>query len=172
MATLKIKVKKAKMVRKIDNEKVTGYYGRVVSTGKKTFEEVARESAKNTTLHEAEATLAANLLLDGIRDRLKEGYIIDLGPLGTLYPSVAGPWKQDAEELTLSDMTPRATYQPSDEINQAIKGASLSWATEKDEKEGTETPADNSGTSDSGSTTGGSGNNGGTIDDGNGNLEG
>ena len=38
-------------------------------------------------------------------------------------------------------MTPKATYQPSDEINQAIKGATLAWATAKDEKEGTETPA-------------------------------
>ena len=141
MTALKIKVKKAKMVRKIEGVKVTGFYGRVVSTGKKTFEEVAKESARNTTLHEAEATLAANLLLDGIRDRLKEGYIVDLGPLGTLYPSVTGPWKQDADELALTDMTPKATYQPSDEISQAIKGATLSWATEKDEKEGTETPA-------------------------------
>ena len=141
MTQLKIKIKKSKLIRKIEGEKVTGYYGRVVSTGKKTFEEVAMESAKNTTLHEAEAKLAANLLLDGIRDRLKEGYIVDLGPLGTLYPSVTGPWKQDADDLALSDMTPKATYQPSDEINQAIKGATLAWATEKDEKEGTETPA-------------------------------
>ena len=52
-----------------------------------------------------------------------------------------GPWKQLADDLALSDMTPKATYQPSDEINQAIKGATLAWATAKDEKEGTETPA-------------------------------
>ena len=51
MTALKIKVKKAKMVRKIEGVKVTGFYGRVVSTGKKTFEEVAKESARNTTLH-------------------------------------------------------------------------------------------------------------------------
>ena len=86
--SLKIKVKKQLFKRKVDGATLAGYIGRVVSTGKKTFEDVAKESAKNTTLHEAEATLAANLLLDGIRDRLKEGYIVDLGPLGTLYPSV------------------------------------------------------------------------------------
>ena len=51
MTQLKIKIKKSKLIRKIEGEKVTGYYGRVVSTGKKTFEEVAMESAKNTTLH-------------------------------------------------------------------------------------------------------------------------
>ena len=167
MSTLKIKVKKAKLIRKIDNAKVTGYYGRVVSTGKKSFEEVATESAKNTTLHEAEAKLAAQLLLDGIRDRLKEGYIVDIGPLGTLYPSVTGPWKQDADDLSLTDMTPKATYQPSDEIQQAIKGATLSWATEKDEKEGTETPATNG----DGTTTTDPDNQGGGDDNG-GELEG
>ena len=139
--SLKIKVKKQLFKRKVDGATLAGYIGRVVSTGKKTFEEVAMESAKNTTLHEAEAKLAANLLLDGIRDRLKEGYIVDLGPLGTLYPSVTGPWKQDADELSLTELTPKATYQPSDEINQAIKGATLAWATAKDEKEGAETPA-------------------------------
>ena len=37
----------------------------------------------------------------------------------------------DTLDLVLSDMTPKATYQPSDEINQAIKGATLAWATEK-----------------------------------------
>ena len=159
--SLKIKVKKQLFKRKVDGATLAGYIGRVVSTGKKTFEEVAMESAKNTTLHEAEAKLAANLLLDGIRDRLKEGYIVDLGPLGTLYPSVTGPWKQDADDLALSDMTPKATYQPSDEINQAIKGATLSWATEKDEKEGTETPAngDDNGGDDNGGDNGGGGNN-------------
>jgi hypothetical protein len=58
-------------------------------------------------------------------------------------------------------MTPKATYQPSDEINQAIKGATLSWATEKDEKEGTETPAngDDNGGDDNGGENGGGNNN-------------
>jgi hypothetical protein len=58
-------------------------------------------------------------------------------------------------------MTPKATYQPSDEINQAIKGATLSWATEKDEKEGTETPAngdDNGGDDTNGAGQGAGGN--------------
>lgn len=157
--SLKIKVKKQLFKRKVDGATLAGYIGRVVSTGKKTFEEVAMESAKNTTLHEAEAKLAANLLLDGIRDRLKEGYIVDLGPLGTLYPSVTGPWKQDADELSLTELTPKATYQPSDEINQAIKGATLAWATAKDEKEGAETPAGEGDGTEGGGNQGGGDNN-------------
>ena len=86
--------------------------------------------------------LAANLLLDGIRDRLKEGYIVDLGPLGTLYPAVSGKWEEDPKDLALADMTPRVNYKGSDDIIAAIKGATLSLATEKDEKEGVETPDD------------------------------
>ena len=72
-----------------------------------------------------------------------------------------------ADELALTDMTPKATYQPSDEISQAIKGATLSWATEKDEKEGTETPAggDDNGGEDNGGDNGGG-------NPGNGELEG
>ena len=56
-------------------------------------------------------------------------------------------------------MTPKATYQPSDEINQAIKGATLAWATEKDEKEGTETPAGGDDNGGEGGDNNGGGNN-------------
>ena len=41
MANLKLKIKKAKMVRKIDGQKVTGFYGRVLSNGTKSFDEIA-----------------------------------------------------------------------------------------------------------------------------------
>ena len=43
MATnnLKLKVKKAKMVRKIDGVKKEGFYGRVITNGTKTWEQIA-----------------------------------------------------------------------------------------------------------------------------------
>ena len=51
MATpLKLKIKKCGMVRKIDNEKVSGFYGRVITNGTLSFSEVAKQSANNTTL--------------------------------------------------------------------------------------------------------------------------
>lgn len=59
MEGLRLKIRKAKMVRKIDDVKTEGYYGRVITNGKKTFGEIARQSAKNTTLHPKEAALAA-----------------------------------------------------------------------------------------------------------------
>lgn len=155
MPELKLRVKKAKMVRKIDGEKKEGYYGRVITSGKASFDEIARESARNTTLHPKEASLAAELLLEGVCERIKQGIIVDLGPLGTLYPSVSGKWEQDPKDLSLQDMKPKVNYKPSDDISAAVRGASLSWATEKDEKEGTETPDNGEDITGGGSSTGG-----------------
>ena len=137
---MKLKIKKCGLVRKVEGEKQTGYYGKVITNGKKSFDEIARQSAKNTTLHPKEASLAAELLLEGICEEIKQGIIVDLGPLGTLYPAVKSKWELDAEDLKLADMKPKVNYKPSDGIESAISAASLSWATEKDEKEGTETP--------------------------------
>ena len=159
---MKLKIKKCGLVRKVENEKVTGFYGKVITNGKKTFDEIARQSAKNTTLHPKEAALAAELLLEGICEEIQQGIIVDLGPLGTLYPAVSSKWEQDGEDLKLADMTPKVNYKPSETIAATIKGASLSWATEKDEAEGTETPDDdNQGT---GTNTGTGGNTGGGGD--------
>lgn len=142
MATVKLKIKKAKMIRKIDDTKVTGYYGRVITNGKADFDSIARESAKNTTLHPKEASLAAELLLEGVCEKIKQGIIVDLGPLGILYPAVTGKWEQDPDDLSLADMTPKVNYKPSAAIDSAVRGATLAWATAKDEAEGTETPTD------------------------------
>lgn len=157
---MKLKIKKCGLVRKVENEKVTGFYGKVITNGKKTFDEIARQSAKNTTLHPKEAALAAELLLEGICEEIQQGIIVDLGPLGTLYPAVSSKWEQDGEDLKLADMTPKVNYKPSETIAATIKGASLSWATEKDEEEGTETPDDDN----QGTNTGTGGNTGGGGD--------
>jgi hypothetical protein len=156
---MKLKIKANKLTRTVDGVKTQGYYGRVITNGTKTFGEIAKESARNTTLHPKEAELAANLLLDAITERIKEGYIIDLGPIGKLYPAVSSKWDTDPENLMLSEMQPRVNYRPSDDIAGAVRSASLAWATAEDEKEGTETPDDdNQGT---GTNTGTGGNTGG-----------
>ena len=137
MAELKFKIKKCGLVRKINGEKVKGYYGKVITNGKATFDEIARESAKNTTLHPKEASLAAELLLEGVCEKIKQGIIVDLGPLGVLYPAVSSKWEQDADDLKLSDMQPKVNYAASNGIMSAVKGASLSWASEEEEKKPT-----------------------------------
>ena len=137
MADLKFKIKKCGLVRKVNDEKVKGFYGKVITNGKATFDEIARESAKNTTLHPKEASLAAELLLEGVCEKIKQGIIVDLGPLGVLYPAVSSKWEQNADDLKLSDMQPKVNYAASNGILAAVKGASLSWANEEDEKKPT-----------------------------------
>ena len=137
MADLKFKIKKCGLVRKVNDEKVKGFYGKVITNGKATFDEIARESAKNTTLHPKEASLAAELLLEGVCEKIKQGIIVDLGPLGVLYPAVSSKWEQNADDLSLSDMQPKVNYAASNGILAAVKGALLSWANDEEEKKPT-----------------------------------
>ena len=137
---LKLKIKKTLLKRKVEGATLPGYYGRVITNGKKSFDTIARQSAKNTTLHPKEAALAAELLLEGICEEIKQGNIVDLGPLGTFYPAVTGKWDQDPEDLALADMTPKVNYKPSEDIAGAMRSASLAWATAEDEEEDNETP--------------------------------
>ena len=99
----------------------------------------------NTTYAQEEIVACAGLMLKAAARQQKNGKIIDLGPLGKLYPSVSGKWVEKEEDLTLSDLTPHTNYRPSQEIAEAIKGATLGWATAKDEGE-TEPADDNTNT--------------------------
>ena len=143
MANLKLKIKKAKMVRKIDGQKVTGFYGRVLSNGTKSFDEIAKFSCKGSTIDPREAELAAKMLIDGIAENLRNGYIVDLGVIGKLYPAVNGKWDENADNLQLADMKPKVNYKAGDDIAAAVKGASLSWTTEAETDENTVSDDDN-----------------------------
>lgn len=142
MATLKLKVKKTKFKRKVNGVVTLGYYGRVISNGKKTYEEVALESCVNTTVHKAEMKVATELLLDGIARNIKNGYIVDLGPLGTLYPAVESNWHTDPDDCTLAEQKPRVSYRPSADIKSAISAAQVGWTTEEETDENS-VPEDN-----------------------------
>jgi hypothetical protein len=140
---LKIKIKKNTLVRKIDGVKKTGYYGKVIANGKKTFEDIVKASTHGSTLDFREAELACKMMIDGIVENLRNGYIVDLGVLGTIYPAVTGKWDENADNLQLADMKPKVNYKPGADIDAAIKGASLSWTTEKETDENTVTDDDN-----------------------------
>ena len=155
MANLKLKIKKAKMVRKIDGQKVTGYYGRVLSNGTKSFDEIAKFSCKGSTIDPREAELAAKMLIDGIAENLRNGFIVDLGVLGKLYPAVNGRWDTDAENLSLADMKPKVNYKAGDDIAAAIRGAQLQWTTEEETDENTVTDDDQGGDNNGGNGGGG-----------------
>ena len=135
MTVLKLKVQKQILKRKVNGTLETGYYGRVITNGTKAHEEIALEACKNTTLHKAEAKLAMEMFLDSISENLKQGYIVDLGPIGKLYPAVSGNWETDPDALALADMKPHVNYRPSDDIKAAIGAAVLSWAKTEDEEE-------------------------------------
>lgn len=153
---LKLKVKRTLLKRKVDGAMVPGYYGRVITNGKMSFDDIVKDAGRNTTMHKAEMKMCGELLLDSIAEGIKNGYIIDLGPLGTLYPAVNGTWKQNADDLSLSDMKPKVNYKPSDDIAGAVRGASLAWTTEAATDENTvsddEQPTDNTGGEGGGST--------------------
>ena len=136
---LKIKIKKNTLVRKIDGVKKTGYYGKVIANGKKTFEDIVKASTHGSTLDFREAELACKMMIDGIVENIRNGFIVDLGVLGTIYPAVTGKWDENADNLQLSDMKPKVNYKPGADIDAAIRGAQLSWTTEKETDENTVT---------------------------------
>lgn len=128
----KLKIKKVQVVNPAT--KVKGYSARVVSNGTKAFNDVVADAATNTTIHRAELTAACMLFVDGIAKFLKQGYIVDLGELGKLYPSAKSKWHEKEEEVTMEDVKPHVYFAPSNDIEAAIKGAQLSWMTKKDEE--------------------------------------
>ena len=158
MSKTKIGIKKQLLKRKVNGVVTEGYYGRAITNGTKTYEEITEESSNNTTMHVGEMELAVRLFLDGVSRTLKRGYIVDLGKLGKLYPSVAGIWHTDPDEVTLDELKPKVYYRPSHEIKSAIEGAQLGWtkvaATEENssDEEPTVTPSngdDNNGNNNS-----------------------
>ena len=146
MAKLTLKVKK--IAFKHPQTKKAGFVARVVTNGTETFDDICEIAGMNTTYAQEEIVACAGLMLKAAARQLKNGKIIDLGPLGKLYPSVSGKWVEKEEDLALTDLTPHCNYRPSQEIAEAIAGAQLGGATAKDEgKDNTQEPenGDNTG---------------------------
>lgn len=137
MAALKLKVKKALLSRIVNGTKKKGYYGRVITNGTKTVEEILKASCKGSTLDYREGKLALDMIIDGITEYIEQGYIIDLGSVGKLYPAVNGPWKEDPKELSLEDMRGKVNYKAGDDIAAAVRGARLTWTTEEETDDNT-----------------------------------
>ena len=152
MAKLTLKVKK--IAFKHPQTKKAGFVARVVTNGTETFDDICEIAGMNTTYAQEEIVACAGLMLKAAARQLKNGKIIDLGPLGKLYPSVSGKWVEKEEDLALADLTPHCNYRPSQEIAEAIAGASVGWATAKDEdKENTQEPENSDNTGSDGNNT-------------------
>ena len=158
MAKLTLKVKK--IAFKHPKTKQPGFVARVLTNGTESFDDICEIAGMNTTYAQEEIVACAGLMLKAAARQLKNGKIIDLGPLGKLYPSVSGKWVEKEEDLALSDLTPHTNYRPSDEVSEAIRGASLGWATAKDDdKEDTEQEPENGNGGGDDNNQGGSGGN-------------
>lgn len=132
MAQTTLKVRKVKGIN--PKTKQEGIVARVVSNGKSSFEDICELAGLNTTMNVAELEAAGKLILQAAARQLKNGYIVDLGPLGGIAPSVNGKWVAKAEDLAKADLTAKVNYRPSDDINAAIASAKLAWASAEDEK--------------------------------------
>ncbi len=141
MAQLTLKVRKVKGIN--PKTKQEGLVARVVTNGKQSFEDICELAGLNTTMNVAELEAAGKLILQAAARELKNGKIVDLGPIGAIYPAVSGKWAEKAEDLQKSDLTLKVNYRPSDEIDAAIKGAKLAWASAEDEKKEQENGGEN-----------------------------
>ena len=159
MGNLKLKIKKTLLKMKVNGVVTPGYYGRVITNGTKSFEDIVKASTHGSTLDYREAELACKMMIDGIVENIKQGFIVDLGVLGKLYPAVNGRWDTDADNLSLQDMKPKVNYKAGDDIAAAIRGAQLSWTTEEETSENTVDDPENQGGDNGGGGNGGGGGN-------------
>lgn len=126
MANLKLKVAKTKRYNPVT--KTLGYAARVVTNGKAGYEDIVGEACHNTTLHKAEAKMTFELCMESVAALLKQGYIVDLGPVGTLYPSCNSGWSATEDGLSLDSVRPSLYYRPTDDVQGSVRAATLTWA--------------------------------------------
>lgn len=161
MAILKLKVKKAGSKNPISKQ--LGFTARVLTNGTADFDDIVKDAGRNTTMHKAELRMAFELCMDSVSEMLKQGFIIDLGPLGKIYPSCTSKWYEKEDDMKLDDVKPGLYFRPGDDVEGAIKAAKLVWAKasdEEDEEEGGTTPAPSGGGGSGDNSGGGSGSGG------------
>ena len=113
MAQLKLRVKKAGSKNPVNKQ--LGLTARVLTNGTADFDDIVKDAGRNTTMHKAELRMAFELCLDSVSEMLKQGYIIDLGPLGKIYPSCTSKWYEKEEDMKLEDVKPGLYFRASDE---------------------------------------------------------
>lgn len=105
-----------------------GYIARVVSLGVQEFDKLVEDACTNTTFSKHEARAAIEIFVEEVAWQLKRGFVVDLGPIGKIYPSCTSKWSEEPEQLRLGDVKPSLYYRPSAELTGAIKHAGLQWA--------------------------------------------
>ena len=142
MGTLKFKV--SKVANTNPKTKQKGLTARVQTNGTAEFEDIVKDAGRNTTMHKAELRMAFDLCMDSVTEMLKQGMIVDLGPLGKIYPSCSSGWYEKEEDMKLSDVKPQLYFRPGEDVEAAIKSAKLVWAKgseDEEDEQGGDTPA-------------------------------
>ena len=164
MAQLKLKIKKSGSKNPVTKQ--LGFSARVLTNGTAEFDDIVKDAGRNTTMHKAELRMAFELCMDSVTEMLKQGMIVDRGPIGKIYPSCSSGWYEKEEDIKLADVKPQLYFRAGDDVEAAIKAAKLVWAKASDEEEedenggGTPSGGDNNGGTGS-ITPGGGGDNGG-----------
>ena len=156
MAQLKLRIKKISSKKPVTKE--PGFATRVLTNGTAAFDDIVKEAGHNTTMHKAELRMAFELCMDSVTEMLKQGYIVDLGPIGKIYPSCSSGWYEKEEDMKLADVKPQLYYRAGDDVEAAIKSAKLVWAKgsdDEEDEEGGDTPTPSGG---GGTPSGGGGN--------------
>lgn len=146
MAKLKLRITKVHQINLVTKQ--MGFAARVKTNGTADYDDIVEDAAEDTTFNMDEIRAAAGIFCRAAAKKLKQGYIVDLGPIGKLYPSCNSSWVAKEEDLKLSDVKPSLYYRPADEVDAAIKSASLVWAKageEENEEEGQEEQGGDSG---------------------------
>ena len=133
MAQLKLKIKKSGSKNPVTKQ--LGFSARVLTNGTAEFDDIVKDAGRNTTMHKAELRMAFELCMDSVTEMLKQGYIVDLGPIGKIYPSCSSGWYAKEEDIKLADVKPQLYFRAGDEVEGAIKAAKLIWAKAGDEEE-------------------------------------
>ena len=155
MAQLKLRIKKANSKKPITKE--PGFVARVLTNGTAEFDDIVKDAGRNTTMHKAELRMAFELCMDSVTEMLKQGYIVDLGPIGKIYPSCSSGWYEKEEDIKLSDVKPQLYFRAGEEVEGAIKAAKLVWAKASDEEEEDENGGGTTPTPSGGDNQGGGG---------------
>ena len=167
MPQLKLRVKKSGSKNPVTKQ--LGFAARVLTNGTANFDDIVKEAGHNTTMHKAELRMAFELCLDSVTEMLKQGFIVDLGPIGKIYPSCSSGWFEKEEDLKLTDVKPQLYYRAADEVEAAIKSAKLVWSKGSDEEEdenGGTTPGGGDENNGGGSNNNGGGSGGGSFETG------
>ena len=122
-----MKLKVARAMKYNINRGRRGWVPRVVTNGRAGYEEIVEKACHNTTMNKAEAKLALDLCMETVAGLLREGFIVDLGPVGRLYPSCSGRWAEEPEGLILEEVRPSLYFHPSAALTEAVREARLEW---------------------------------------------